>query len=205
MYPYFGIPYRACDSTFLLLLCSVNWYIKHPGTKLRPDFYIPPFRDTFWLAIISSVLIGSILVVIIRRLAPKQEKRHITDDIFIGLEYLCNQCGNDEIKNSSLRIASLFLRLIFVIAMASFGAVVTSYLAVKTPEVSFVDLQSFLQNGKYKIVADNEYVHELMVSTISYHSFFLMYVAHKITDIYLIKRKYTTQSTQKFLIKRMCR
>ena len=69
----------------------------------------------------------------------------------MGMEVLCNQCGNDRMENIPLRIVNIVLRLTALIMLSAYGAIITSFMTVKTIEIPFSNLEEFLQNGKFKL------------------------------------------------------
>ena len=146
-------------------LFRVRWYIKYPSFNLRPDFYLQPFERSVWCVILMFIIIGTIFVSLKRHYVTDVEKRSITDDAFLVLEYLCNQNGGNETETTALRILGLTCFLLSFVVLAVFGAVVTSYVSVKIFDVPFVDFQTFKQNGKYRLLC-KAYVGFMLVSII---------------------------------------
>lgn len=154
----------------------MNWYIKHPETKLRSDYYLQPFDRNLWLAFIFSVIVVNIFIVIVVQnfVDEKHNGRGLIDDLLIGLETFCNQNGiSFDYKNISLKILYMLLRNISYIALVSFGAVITSFLAVEIPKIPFQTVDEFVQNGKYQLLVLNaSYVHlYLLVGNLFLFSF----------------------------------
>lgn len=132
---------------------------------LQADYYLRPFEKDFWFVCFASiVLAGSILSVLIRVVLKEEDERGLVDQIFIGLETICNQCGNDQIKTIPLRTLSFSLRISSFIVLGSFGAVVTSYLTVKIPLIPFTNRDEFIRNGKYRFGTNDEFIAQIMVS-----------------------------------------
>lgn len=126
----------------------INWYIKHPQLELQPDYFLRPFDIKLWSILISTVIIGSILLIFS---LVKNRTVFLIDDAFISFESFCNQNGSDDVKNISSRIICIALRMTSMVLTLSFGAVITSFFSAQIPKVPFSDLQEFFQNGEYKL------------------------------------------------------
>ena len=68
------------------------------------------------------------------------------------MESFCSQCGNDDIESNSLRHICILLRAIAFIAIALYGATITSFFAVETFRAPFTNMEEFVGNGKYRIL-----------------------------------------------------
>lgn len=67
-------------------------------------------------------------------------------------ESYCGQNCNSDIENIYLRIIYILPQTIAIIITASFGAVITSFLAVEILQVPFTDMEKFAENGQYKLI-----------------------------------------------------
>lgn len=139
---------------YLRNYCRIDWYIKHPLKEFKSIFYLDPFRRNFRMAVIGAFLIGTACVLAMRYFAQTKNNRSLTDDMFLVFEHFCNQDGSNELQSISIRIASLCLRFISIIVISSFGAVATSYFAIRPMEIPFVDRESFFVNEQYSMLLD---------------------------------------------------
>ena len=69
----------------------------------------------------------------------------------MGIETFCNQCGNDDINNISMRIICISLRATALIFIGAYGATITSYVAVEIIQPPFTNAKEFVENGQYKL------------------------------------------------------
>ena len=127
-------------------------YIRQPRSTLASDYFLRPFNYNIWMAVIFSIVIGNIFVIIFHLFKEKSEERSFTDNIFLIFESFCNQTGNDKMENIFLRIISLESRMIAIILMATFSAVITSFLTLEIPEIPFHNFQQFVRNGQFKLI-----------------------------------------------------
>lgn len=132
----------------------MNWYIKHPKTNSRSDYYLQPFDKNLWLAFIFSIIILNIIIVVVALNFDNEKKynRSIIDYLFIGLDTCCSQGGYYEYENIPLRILYLILRIVCYIATASLSAVIVSFLTIEIPQIPFKTFEEFLQVGDYKLL-----------------------------------------------------
>lgn len=77
------------------------------------------------------------------------------DNLFLVFEIFCNQSGNAEMENISLRILCLGINILGLVLIISFGAAITAFLAVQIVEIPFTNLDEFFENGKYKLSIDS--------------------------------------------------
>lgn len=122
---------------------------------MRSDYYLQPFERNLWLALSFSIIAINIFIVIITQYFVNEEKnnRTLIDDLLIGLESLCNQSGSRfQYENIPFRILWVVLRMISYMALASFGAVITSFLTTEIPQIPFQNIEEFVQNGEYELV-----------------------------------------------------
>lgn len=77
------------------------------------------------------------------------EKASIIDFAFIGLHSFCNQSGCHDLKNIHLRIVIITLRIVALLIIPAYGAVITSYLAVQIPRIPFSNLDEFIEDKGY--------------------------------------------------------
>lgn len=127
-------------------------FIKYPSTILRPDYFLQPFDLNIWVGILFLIITGNILILISQFMNYRDEERTLTDDIFLIIESLCNQSGNDKIKSIFMRIMSIGSRMVAIIFMGAFSAVITSFLTVEIPQIPFSNLEEFVENGRFKLI-----------------------------------------------------
>ena len=131
--------------------CRTTWYIKYPPLELRDHYYLQPFDNYVWFAFLSVVILGTALLLISRKFIQKQN-RILIDDLFLPLECLCNQCGNDLSEDAHYRLLSISLRMIALICVTGlYGAVITSFFAYGVFQPPFKNLDEFIANGQYRI------------------------------------------------------
>lgn len=133
----------------------VNWYIKYPTSVLRPDFFMQPFHKDLWMAIFVFILVGNTFLVALSKLKLKKAASAI-DNTFLIFERLCNQSSNGKMKNYYLKLVCILSQMIALTITASFGAVITSYVAVETLQVPFTNIEEFVENGRYKFATKPE-------------------------------------------------
>ena len=151
-------------------------YIKYPRGNLRPDYYLQPFQSDYKLSLLFIIIIGTALILIIQKIITERGRNYV-DNLFLTLENFCNQSGNDNLRNTSIRIICISTRIAALITAISFGAVITSFFAVEIPEIPFTNLEEFVQNGHYKLVLNNDSI-EFM------HSYF------EVKSLILLRNKY---------------
>lgn len=133
----------------------INWYIKYPRKEMRSDYYLQPFDTHIWFVLLSVTIFGTILIILVQSFI-QSNKRFLIDDLFLGLESFCNQCGNDFIENFSLRLICIALRLISLASIAFYGAIITSFFAVEVVEPPFTNLEEFVANGEYRLILEKD-------------------------------------------------
>lgn len=121
---------------------------------MRSDFYLQPFEEELWRAIALIFAIGSILTLLVEKFL-KSKNRSLVDNVFLVFELFCSQTGNEEMETISLRIVGLSMGIIGMVIVNSFGAVITSFIAVHNFEIPFTNLDQFLENGQYKLMTDD--------------------------------------------------
>lgn len=84
------------------------------------------------------------------------KKGSVIDSIFLISETFCNQSGNDEMENLYMKILCILSRLAAVIIIASFGAVISSFVSVETFKIPFTNVEEFFKNGQYKILLEKD-------------------------------------------------
>ena len=119
--------------------------------KIRSDYYLQPFNFCIWIVILFLVIIGVILCLVIHKMAENQKERTWIDSAFLSIETFAGQCGNDNIQNPSLRTVCIVLRITVLMLVGFYGAVITSFFAIKLLEVPFKSKEEFLQNGQYRL------------------------------------------------------
>lgn len=97
------------------------------------------------------VIFGTVLVLAVRNSLNEAKKIDFVDAAFLSIETFYTQCGNDKIESFSLRLISITLRITAIIVIACYGAVITSFLAVKIPKIPFKNVHEFLENGEYRL------------------------------------------------------
>lgn len=85
-------------------------------------------------------------------LLTEHKDRCFVDNLFAIFECLCSQDGGEDFKKISSRIVSIFMRFLAIMVIGSFGAVITSYLAVEIPEIPFKNLEEFDRHGRYQLI-----------------------------------------------------
>lgn len=110
-----------------------------------------PFDNAIWCAFLSVVVIGTLYTVISQNLT-RSVKRPLIDNLFLAFEAFCNQCGNDVMENISLASICILLRSIALIAIALYGATVTSFFAVEILRPPFKNIEEFVENGQYQFL-----------------------------------------------------
>lgn len=78
-----------------------------------------------------------------------KEKVSTVEIAFIGLDSLSYQNGNSEFDKTYLRIVIFVLRLMAMLIIPAYNAVITSYLAIRKPEIPFTNLEEFIDDGRY--------------------------------------------------------
>lgn len=116
-----------------------------------------PFEPYLWFSLLSIIILATILILI--------HEGFFIDNLFMGLELLCNQCGNDGVQNAYIRIVSISLRIMVLFLAALYGAIITSYFSVEIFKPPFTSLQEFLKNRKYQVATRHGFhVNSLAVS-----------------------------------------
>lgn len=120
---------------------------------MRSDYYLQPFDTHLWFVLLSVTIIGTILIILAQSFI-RSSKRYLIDNLFLELESFCNQCGNDFIDNSSLRLICILLRLISLTSIALYGAIITSFFALEIVDPPFTNLEEFVANGEYRLISE---------------------------------------------------
>lgn len=161
----------------------VKWFIRYPHPVLGTDYYLKPFSTDTWftilLLVITSNISAMIMQIIVKTFINRDTKRFLTDNIYLALEYFCNQNGGRDMRNISFKIMSIFLHVTSLFMMALYSGIITSFLAVET--LPFSNLEQFFQNRRYKFASSFFSVSEAYFSV----SFFFLISYQKITDILL--------------------
>ena len=129
----------------------MNWYIKNPTVELRSDYYLQPFDTYVWIILLATTLFGASLT-LLSLCFLRSKKRCFIDDLFLGFETFCNQCGNEHIDSAYLRFECISLRFASIMSISLYGAIITSYFAVETYEPPFTNLEEFINNGEYRLL-----------------------------------------------------
>lgn len=119
--------------------------------ELRSDYYLQPFETYLWMVLLSGTILGTLLIITAQSLIS-DKKRFLIDNLFLALETFCNQCGNEVIETSPLRLIVISLRLIAIMSIAMYGAVITSFFAIEIFKLPFTNLEELVNNGEYKFV-----------------------------------------------------
>jgi hypothetical protein len=127
---------------------------------LKSDLYLSSFELTFWLAVIFSVAIGTTVIIFLKMVLQKYtEETKGTASLtylYFGLEAMCNQSSGAELKNVSFRIASFSLRIISILSIAAYGAVITSFLTIKIPKEPFSNASEFRYVDQHNLTVERE-------------------------------------------------
>ncbi|XP_069696058.1 glutamate receptor U1-like [Periplaneta americana] len=145
-------------------------YIKEPGMEdSKLSHILLPFSSKLWLTITGIILTVGVLMCV----AWSTGIRHGILDVFYPSYYLLESCffafyifcqqGQDATSRSwSFRLVLLTAFVTAVILFASYSAIFTSFLTVRTHDLPFTDFRGFLSDGTYKLgiiegSADKEY------------------------------------------------
>ena len=142
--PDFYIPKRIGPITYL----TIYLYMKYPSAKLESDFYLRPFDKTLWVVVISSLFLGTMLVVFLN-IFSKNERYCLAENIFSVSGIFCNQSNEEGNETNSLKIVLLMMNILGFVIVNSFGAVITAFLSVKIPIIPFNNLEEFGKDGGY--------------------------------------------------------
>lgn len=84
------------SSSFSIFFCSINWFIKDPGTEKSHDFYFKPFEMDIWFSILLTIFLGGITSLTLhylssRKLRNNNEIFQPFNDVFMPIDCLCSQ------------------------------------------------------------------------------------------------------------------
>ena len=133
------------------MISRINWYIKNPTVQLRSDYYLQPFDTHVWVILLATTLFG-ISLTLLSQCFLRKKKRCLIDDLFLGFETFCNQCGNEHLDSVYLRFKCISLRLASIVSISLYCATITSYFAVETYEPPFTNFEEFIHNGEYRLL-----------------------------------------------------
>lgn len=121
---------------------------------MRSDYYLKPFDEYVWLVSILLLLVGTTCILILHH-QNRDKERALIDDLFLGFESFCNQCGNDVIENAYIRYICITLRFTAsILIVGIYGANITSLFATDNPP--FTNLEEFLNNSEYQLIRNRE-------------------------------------------------
>lgn len=105
------------------------------------------------MAIILCGLVLLLMKKILEMYTIKHEKASGIDLAFAGLDLFCNQNGCEEFNNFNFKILLITFRIVALLILPAYGAVVTSYLAVQIPKIPFRNLDEFITENKGYVLA----------------------------------------------------
>lgn len=130
----------------------------------------------------------------------QSKERPFIDHLFLGLESFCNQCGNDEIQNISLRLLCILVRAIAIIVISLYGATITSFFAVDIFRPPFTNMEGFLANGDYRIILCQMTLHSpdnfkflVSVNTMAFSWSYTSVLKHFLFCRFYMKRRFKTK------------
>lgn len=140
------------------LCCRINWYIKYPRVEEEATFFIYPFEANLWCCIWVFIFLCSLVLLFVKKITEHFiNNLNIpgVDIIFIGLDSFCNQDSGLDLKRLNFRIIIITIRFLALFIIPAYGAVITSFLAVKIVQMPFRNLEEFVKNGKYLILLES--------------------------------------------------
>ncbi|XP_068085959.1 probable glutamate receptor [Anabrus simplex] len=111
--------------------------------------YVAPFSISLWLTVAVCVLVITCCLAIMYYLLSTEKTSSLHDTFFSVLGAFCSQGVGSFPLHMSLRLAVWVTLLTGLLVVASYGARVTSSLAVKTPVLPFNDLEGLLKDKSY--------------------------------------------------------
>lgn len=110
----------------------------------------------FFITIATAIVI--IVILVSEKCLGEAKENIVLTYLYFGLETVCNQIGNKELRNISFRIISLSLRVIAMFLWTSFGAILTSFLSVKFPKPPFSNVTDFRHRDQYQLIGEHNQI-----------------------------------------------
>lgn len=121
---------------------------------MRQDYFLQPFEKNLWLAITTSIIIGTAFAWLLQKIL--KSNRFFVDNLFLVFETFSNQIGNEDMKNISFRFFYLIISMVSIVVANSYAGIITAFLAIEIPEIPFRNFPEFIRNGQYQLAMNKD-------------------------------------------------
>ncbi|XP_068085174.1 probable glutamate receptor [Anabrus simplex] len=161
--------------TLPVLTFRYEVYIRHLDWQELPwDLFLKPFSTRLWLTVVLTMLVSAVFLTLVQSLGHRygykecltENKYSLYESLFLVISAICQQGMEETPQALSCRVAFIVIYFMALILLASYSAILISFLTIQRLSLPFTDLQGLIEDGSYQMgVLRNSTEHRFFMNT----------------------------------------